>query len=60
MKDKFIIYEIKKWLRDPMLSFMIALPVILALVVRFGVPYAEEQYNFSLAALLSPMRFFYN
>ena len=49
MKDKFIIYEIKKWLRDPMLSFMIALPVILALVVRFGVPYAEEQYNFSLA-----------
>lgn len=50
MARKYIIYEIKKWIRDPMMVFLLVYPIILAVFVRFGVPYAEEQFNFSLAA----------
>ena len=48
MKTSYFAYELKKWLRDPMMSFMLVFPVFLALIVRLGVPYAEEQYRFSL------------
>ena len=48
MMRKYTIYEIKKWMRDPMMIFLIAYPIILSLIVRFGVPFAEEQFQFPL------------
>lgn len=50
MAGKYILYELKKWLRDPMMVFLLAYPLILSGIVRLGVPYAEEQFHFSLAA----------
>jgi len=50
MKRKYILYEIKKWLRDPMINFLLLFPIILAVIVRYGVPYIEEQFHLSLAA----------
>lgn len=49
MPKNYVMYEIKKWLRDPLLSFLLLYPIILSAVVRFGVPYAEKQFHFSLA-----------
>lgn len=48
MKQSYIKYELKKWIRDPMVSFLLIYPVILALVVRFGVPFAEDKFGFPL------------
>jgi fluoroquinolone transport system permease protein len=48
MGKKYILYEMKKWIREPMMVFLIAYPLILAIIVRFAVPYAEEQFNFPL------------
>ncbi len=50
MAIKYIMYELKKWLRDPMISFLLFYSLILAAVARFGVPFAEEKFNFSLEA----------
>lgn len=50
MSRKYIIYELKKWLRDPMMGFLLVYPIIIAVAVRFGVPYAEEQFKFPLAS----------
>jgi fluoroquinolone transport system permease protein len=49
MGKKYFIYEIKKWVREPIMSFLIAYPVILAIIARFALPFAEEQFHFSLA-----------
>ncbi len=49
MTIKYLIYELKKWVRDPMMIFLLAYPVIIASVVRFGVPYAQEQFQLSVA-----------
>ncbi len=48
MTLKYIIYELKKWIRDPMMIFMLAYPLIIASVVRFGIPVAEEQFLISV------------
>ncbi len=50
MAREYIIYELKKWLRDPMMVFLITYLLIIALVIRFSVPYIEEKFNFSLVA----------
>ncbi|MGD9677029.1 MAG: hypothetical protein AB7V16_01530 [Vulcanibacillus sp.] len=49
MTEKFILYELKKWIRDPMMIFLLAYPIILAGIIRVGIPIAEEQFHFSLA-----------
>lgn len=49
MTRRYITYELKKWLRDPMMIFLIAYPIILALIVRLGVPFTEDKFHFSLA-----------
>ena len=38
----FITSELKKWLRDPLLSFMLAYPVVFALLGRYGVPWLAD------------------
>lgn len=48
MTKRYVIYELKKWIRDPMMIFLIAYPIILALIVRIGVPYTEDKFHFSL------------
>jgi fluoroquinolone transport system permease protein len=50
MPKNYILYEFKKWLRDPLLSFLLIYPLVLSTIVRFGIPYAEEEFGFSLAA----------
>ena len=42
-------YELKKWVRDPFARFMIAWPVVLAVIIRFAVPVAEERFGMSFA-----------
>lgn len=49
MTRRYLIFELKKWLRDPMMLFLIAYPIIVALIVRFGVPFTEEKFHLSLA-----------
>ncbi len=44
----FIHAEFKKWVRDPMLSFMIAYPLIIGLVGRYGLRYIERTSGMSL------------
>ena len=44
----FIHAEFKKWVRDPMLSFMIAYPLIIGLVGRYGLRYIEKTSGISL------------
>lgn len=44
----FIHAEFKKWMRDPMLSFMIAYPVIIGLIGRYGLRYLENASGVSL------------
>lgn len=48
MRQSYIKYELKKWIRDPMVSLLLIYPIILALVVRFGVPFAEDKFGFPL------------
>lgn len=48
MMQSYIKYELKKWIRDPMVGFLLIYPVILALFVRFGVPFAEDKFGFPL------------
>lgn len=42
-------YELKKWVRDPFARFMIAWPLVLAAIIRFAVPIAEERFGMSFA-----------
>ena len=44
----FIYAEFKKWMRDPMLSFMMAYPLIIGLLGRYGVRYIERASGLSL------------
>lgn len=44
----FIHAEFKKWMRDPMLSFMIAYPLVIGLVGRYGLRYIESASGISL------------
>jgi len=50
LKQSYIKYELKKWIRDPMVAFLLIYPVILALAVRFGVPFAENKFGFPLTS----------
>ena len=38
MYKQFLLSEIKKWLRDPMMKFMLAYPIVLALIGRYVLP----------------------
>ncbi|TCT14892.1 fluoroquinolone transport system permease protein [Natranaerovirga pectinivora] len=49
MSKNYMTYEVKKWLRDPLLRFLLFYPLLLSTIARFAIPYAEEQFNFSLA-----------
>lgn len=44
----FIHAEFKKWVRDPMLSFMVAYPLIFGLLGRYGLRYIENASGMSL------------
>ncbi|TCK98162.1 fluoroquinolone transport system permease protein [Natranaerovirga hydrolytica] len=48
MSKNYLSYELKKWLRDPLLSFLLIYPLILTVIARFAIPYTEEQFQLSL------------
>lgn len=43
-------YEVKKWLRDSLTSFMLMYPLLVGLVVRFVIPIAGERTGADLSA----------
>lgn len=45
----FITSELKKWWRDPLLSFMLAYPVAFAFLGRYGVPWIAETSGMNMA-----------
>ncbi|HBN96018.1 MAG TPA: ABC transporter permease [Firmicutes bacterium] len=45
----FITSELKKWLRDPLLSFMLAYPIVFALLGRYGVPWLAKVSGINMA-----------
>ena len=67
MIGTFIISELKKWIRDPLLSFMLLYPFIIGLIGRYGLPILENASGMSLTpytdivvvvlALLTPQVF---
>ncbi len=67
MFGAFLSSELKKWVRDPMMSFMIWYPMLFALLGRYVLPYAADASGFSILeyadfalvilALMCPMIF---
>lgn len=50
MYADFLTSEFKKWLRDPMMRFMLVYPLLFGVVGRFILPWAAETSDFSLEA----------
>lgn len=48
MYAEFVTSEIKKWVRDPMMRFMLYYPLAFGLVGRFVLPWAAETGGFSM------------
>ncbi len=44
----FLTSEFRKWMRDPMMRFMLYYPVVFGLIGRFVLPWAAESSGFSL------------
>ena len=67
MIGTFVISELKKWIRDPLLSFMLLYPLVIGLIGRYGLPIFENAAGMSFApytdivlvllALLTPQIF---
>lgn len=67
MIGTFVISELKKWIRDPPLSFMLLYPLVIGLIGRYGLPIFENAAGMSFApytdivlvllALLTPQIF---
>lgn len=50
MYANFLLSELKKWIRDPMLSFMIFYPLLLGLLGRFLLPWIYESNDLHIEA----------
>lgn len=48
MLKAFVVSELKKWIRDPLLSFMLVYPLIIGLIGRYGLPVVENAAGMSL------------
>lgn len=50
MYGTFFISELKKWLRDPMMRFMLIYPILFGIVGRYLLPAIAETSNFNIEA----------
>lgn len=50
MYGTFFISEFKKWLRDPMMRFMLIYPILFGIVGRYLLPAISETSNFNIEA----------
>ncbi len=48
MYGSFLASEFKKWLRDPMMSFMIFYPILFGVVGRYLIPWVAESSGFNI------------
>lgn len=48
MYGSFLTSELKKWLRDPMMSFMIFYPILFGIIGRFLLPWIAESSGFNI------------
>ncbi len=48
MKKDFFTSEFKKWVRDPMMRFMLIYPLLFGLIGRYLLPWAAETADFNL------------
>lgn len=46
---RYVSYELKKWLRDSLLAFLVTYPLIFAAAARWLVPFIETRNSVSLA-----------